>query len=477
MALERAERPAFVPSPALAGPGVKAWAADLFAGAGFPDRRLARRARTIAAAFAARPADSIPQAFDDWAGTKGAYRFIENRRVTCQAIETSVAQAAARACLAYDSVLAVQDTTGATFPNAARMEGLGSLNDGPTLGLMLHSTLALRPDGTPLGLLNLQWWARDPAEKGKAAARRSRPLEQKESAKWLQGIRAARRAMASQNASSRLIHLGDREEDVHEVFQEIDATGEGAVIRCAQNRRVADARGRAGLAHDAVRKSRLLGAVRIDLPRSHGRPARDAVGVQMRACRLRLEPPAHRRRRPVEITLVEAWEKHAAPEGLEPLHWLLWTTETVESLEDALAIVEIYKLRWRIEDYHLVLKAGCRVEELQFESAERAAKAIYLYAPAAVRIVALRDLARRQPDAPCTQVLSGAEWRALWTRIHKEAPSRATPPPSLRQAVLWIGRMGGHLGRRGDGMPGVRALWRGWRDLQALAVLYAILAP
>ena len=92
-------------------------------------------------------------------------------------------------------------------------------------------------------------------------------------------------------------------------------------------------------------------------------------------------------------------------------------------------------------------------------------------------MVALRDPARRQPEAPCTQVLSGAEWRALWTRIHKKAPSRATPPPSLRQAVLWIGRMGGHLGRKGDGMPGVRTLRRGWRDLQALAVLYAILAP
>jgi hypothetical protein len=158
VALERADRPAFAPLPALAGPGVRAWAAGLFASARLPDRRLARRAQTIAAAFAARPADSIPQAFDDWAGTKRAYRFIENQRVTCQAIETSVAQGAARACVAYDAVLAVQDTTGVTFPNAARMEGLGSLNDGPTLGPMLHSTLALRPDGTPLGLLNLQWW-------------------------------------------------------------------------------------------------------------------------------------------------------------------------------------------------------------------------------------------------------------------------------------------------------------------------------
>ena len=140
--------------------------------------------------------------------------------------------------------------------------------------------------------------------------------------------------------------------------------------------------------------------------------------------------------------------------------------------------MDIYKPRWRIEDYHLVLKAGRRVEELQFETAERAAKAIYTHAAAAVRIVALRDLARRHhPDVPCTEALSESEWRAPWTRIHKEPPSRLAPPPSLRQAVPWIGRMGGHLGREGDGMPGARTLWRGWRDLQTLVVLYEILAP
>ena len=100
-----------------------------------------------------------------------------------------------------------------------------------------------------------------------------------------------------------------------------------------------------------------------------------------------------------------------------------------------------------------------------------------MYAPAAVRIVALRDLARRHPDVPCTEALSESEWRAPWSRIHKEPPSRTTRPPSLRQAVLWIGRLGGHLGRKDDGMPGVRTLWRGWRDLQTLVVLYEILAP
>ena len=89
-----------------------------------------------------------------------------------------------------------------------------------------------------------------------------------------------------------------------------------------------------------------------------------------------------------------------------------------------------------------------------------------------MRILHLRDLARREPTAPCTEVLTKEEWQALYTHSHGEAPTSTTPVPTVEQATRWIGRLGGHLGRKRDGMPGSRTLWRGWRDLGILVAGY-----
>ena len=151
---------------------------------------------------------------------------------------------------------------------------------------------------------------------------------------------------------------------------------------------------------------------------------------------------------------------------------MLWITDPVTTANEAMVIVAIYKQRWKIEDVHLTLKSGCRIEQVQFKTAKRIAKVLALYSPIAVRIVRLRDLARVDGDAPCTRVLNRSEWQTLWTYIHRQAPDPRTPTPTIRQAVLWIGRLGGHLGRKRDGMPGVRTLWRGWRDLEMLTTLY-----
>lgn len=127
---------------------------------------------------------------------------------------------------------------------------------------------------------------------------------------------------------------------------------------------------------------------------------------------------------------------------------------------------------WQIEDIHLTMKSGCRIEDLQLETANRLIKAIVLYSAIAVRIVGIRDRVRKTPEVPCTEEVSEDEWRVLWA-VHNNRPApERQAPPTLRQAVLWIGRLGGHLGRKGDGMPGVRTLWRGFRDLQIMVRFY-----
>jgi hypothetical protein len=449
---------------------VETWAARQCVASALGDARLDGRFADVLAALAARPTDSIPQACGRWGPTKAAYRFFENDRVTTPKLLQPITEATALACGECPVVYAVQDTSSLNFSRARPAAELGPINDSAARGLLLHSTLAVRADGVPLGLLAQRSWARSDEEKT-AAKRRARQIDEKESRKWLDGIRDAREALATVPAGQRprLIHVMDREGDVHEVLAEIVGSGEGAVIRCAQNRKID---GEIDLAHAAVRAAKVLGRDGIEVPRRGSRRARSAT-VEYRALSVRLRPDPRRRpgRAPLEINLVEVFEPEA-PEGVEPLHWRLWTSEPVATLEQARAVAGGYKLRWRIEDVHLSLKSGCRIEALQFETAERLQKAIVLYTAIATRIVRLRDLARRTPEAPCTIELSDDEWRVLWAHRHSELPAPDEPPPTLRQAVRWIGQLGGHLGRKRDGMPGVRTLWRGMRDLQLLVAGY-----
>ena len=488
----KASTPALFPND-WRGEALGDWIARQYRTVALPDARLEKRMLTVAQTLAAKPHDSINQACDNWAGAKGAYRFVENNAVTPDALIQPLTDAAARDAAAHGAVISVQDTTALSFPRARQAKGLGPINDSPDArGMLVHPALALRLDGAPLGLLDLQHWCRDPIahdpnapDDAAAPARKaSRPIEDKESAKWLRGIVAARQAIANnidQAQRPRLIHVFDREGDIYEVFDLVTANGDGAVIRSSQNRRVTTDDGRGALAHDAVAAAPLLGIASLEVPRKHGQARRQAT-VEIRACQLTLTPPPRHRaqakpRRSLALSLVEVVEIDAARGVKEPLHWLLWTTDPVTTLAQAIEIVRLYKLRWKIEDFNLVLKSGCRIEDLQFETAERLAKVVALYAPVAVRILQLRDWSRLQPQAPCTIILTGEQWRALWTYIHRKHPPSRSAPPTIKEATLWIGRLGGHLGRKSDGMPGVRTLWRGWRDLDLLVTMFILGDP
>jgi hypothetical protein len=449
------------------------WASHCAGFADLPDERLKTRFAQILATLAAKPLDSFPQACGSAGQAKATYRFLSNARLSVADFLQPLVAATADSCADQPVILAVQDTTSCNFTPLKRTTGLGPLNDSShAQGLHLHSTLALRMDGVPLGLLHQSYWSR-PTDGSSAPERKQRPIEDKESVKWLRGIEAAEAAIDALPARQRprLIHVMDREGDIHEVLQHITDSPHGAVIRSAQNRCVD---GVIDKAHHAVAAAALLGSTRVDVPANHGQPRRKAR-LELRAVELTITPnlSRHPQRRSVTWTLIEAREIDA-PAGVEPLCWLLWTTEPARTRAQVIAILAIYKLRWRVEDFHLTLKSGCRVEALELETAERLTKAIVLYSAVAVRLVALRDLARQDPDAPCTSILSPDAWQVLFAKFQLQTPQTDTPVPTVRQAILWIARLGGHLNRKGDGLPGVRTLWRGWRDLTVLVAGYRL---
>jgi hypothetical protein len=446
------------------------WAAQLAGHATLPDQRLNTRWATVLACLAAKPADSIPQAFGNWAQAKATYRFFDNERVQREALLMSLVRSTVQSCRTFPVIYAIHDSTSFNYSSLKQTTGLGLLNDSDEArGIHLHSTLALRPDGVPLGLLHQSYWVRPPEEK--SAQSRQRPLEERESFKWLDGVAATEQALTALSAADRprVIHLMDREGDIHEVLEYLADSPDGAVIRCCHNRKVA---GERDTAVAAVQAAPLLGYSTVTVKASPTQPARQAK-LALRSVTVALTPTAHKRgRRSVPYTLVEAKEVEHAAAVTEPLHWLLWTTESATTLAEVQAVVGMYTLRPRIEDFHLTLKSGCQVERLELETAQRLEKALVAYSGVAVRIVALRDLARQEPEASCEQVLSRDEWQVLWIHFRGEPPTEQTPPPRVAEVVKWIGRLGGHLGRKRDGMPGVRVLWRGWRDLQLLVAGY-----
>ena len=444
------------------------WAQQVSAATSLPDQRMKSRLASIIADAMDSPSSSIPQATQGNAGqAKATYRFYANDRVNGSSLNHGFGLETARRCLDQDSVLVVQDTTTLNLTGLHSIAELGPIDSGNLArGLHLHSAIGLTLQAKVIGILDQQCWVR-PQPQPKQSKKKQ--TQDKESSKWINGLENARAVLyeaAGGLAVPRLIHLMDREGDAYEVMMAVEDCGDSAIIRSAQNRLIDNPLAKA---HDAVRNQPVLGQVSIEVKRKKDIAQREAL-VQVRSMAATLEPNLQQYPHAwsMKWNLVEVWEPES-PAAVEPLHWLLWTREPATTADEALEVVRKYTCRWPIEEIHLVLKSGCKVEDLRLQSWGRLEKALRVNASVAARIVMLRDLARETPQTPALQVLAKDEVDALVSRFGK---GKAIPAAdlSIAQAVLWIGRLGGHLNRRSDGMPGVRTMWRG---LQALALLVA----
>jgi hypothetical protein len=244
------------------------------------------------------------------------------------------------------------------------------------------------------------------------------------------------------------------------------------VVRSAQDRRVQSAGG-GRLLREAVERAPVAGELTVEVPRSRKRQARTAV-LEVQHCRMELLPPANHKERkqlsPVPVSVVRVRERGTVPAGEEPIEWVLVTTLFVDILAEALEVVKAYTQRWKVERYHYVLKSGCRIEDLQLEHASRIERALALYNVVAWRLLRLTYWSRAEPEQPCTVALEDDEWKALWLiGAAKPLPKK---PPTLKEAVRIIAKLGGFQGRKNDGEPGVKSLWWGFRRLMDFTLAY-----
>jgi transposase-like protein/transposase Tn5 family protein len=452
---------------------VSSWVMTEFAEAELGDVRRTQRLVEVATMLAQQPGASLPEACGDRAMLKAAYRFFDNEAVDPAEILASHVQATIPRLASVPVVLAVQDTTDLNWTAHPATTGLGPLGHAEQHGLLAHTTLALTPERVPLGLIAQEVWARDPAAIGQRATRKSRPIEAKESYQWLQSLQAVIK-VHEHCPQTHFISVGDREADVYDLFMAPRPLGVDLLVRAAWDRRVEHPE---RYLWASVAAQPVAGTLTLEVPRRGAQPAR-VTTLTARFGRVSLRPPRHRQAEhlpTVEVFAVQVLEEHP-PAGIEPLEWLLLSTWAVTTFAEAVERVQAYAARWGIEILHKVLKSGCRIEARQLESADRLHRCLAVYSVIAWRILYATMLSRTVPDMPCTALLEPEEWQALYCAIQC-TPTPPPTPPTLRQAVHWIARLGGFLDRRADGEPGVTVLWKGFQHLTDLATMYRIMRP
>ena len=196
--------------------------------------------------------------------------------------------------------------------------------------------------------------------------------------------------------------------------------------------------------------------------------------VSIRFTQVKLKPPWRPQQKKLPVVTLNAilvQEDNPSASVDELLEWLLLTNTPVATFADALQVVQWYCSRWQIEVYHKVIKSGCKVEDCRLKTADRLQNYIALMNVIAWRLLWLTYINRAEPNLPCTAILTPTEWESLYMRIHKTTQLPESIP-TVRQAVRWIAQLGGFLGRKGDGEPGVVVIWRGWQRLQDIAATW-----
>ena len=445
------------------------WAEQEFSGCDLPDARLQNRLYSLARDFYACPTGNIPQACGNRAKTKAAYRFFDHNKTTMDTLLHPHYRATEARARRESIILAVQDTTSLNYTMHADTAGIGPIGttvNGPQ-GLHLHCTLAFTTQGTPLGFLDAQCWARDPDDFGKKAKRHQRPIEEKESVKWLKSYRAVA-AVQARCPDTTLISVGDREADLYELFEVAAAHpgGPKLLVRAKHNRKLQDEQQRLWATMQALPAD---GIQVLQVPRQGNRAARIAH-LRVSSAAVSLLAPARHDGPPIPVWAVLAQEQDA-PEGVTPLAWMLLTTMPVPGFEQACETLMWYARRWGIEVLHRTLKSGCCIEQRQLGHADRIEACLAIDLVVAWRIYYLNKLGREDPNAPCTVYFAEDEWKALMVFTTQKPVPPATPP-TLREAIRLTAGLGGFLGRKCDGEPGTQTLWLGLQRLDDITTMW-----
>jgi hypothetical protein len=443
-------------------PDCQQWAQEHFGTAKLGDPRRTKRLVASTAAIAAQPEKSLPSIFD-WNELRAFYNLCGREEATVHRLQRPHRELTRSAMAREPVVLIVHDTTELDFTSHHALTDAGPIGDHRGRGFLQHNSLAFTPDGARLlGLAYQQLKVRQPTPgKETRKARKRRP---RESQMWMEGIRASGRPPKG----SLWVDVGDRGADIYEAMEEAADIGHHFLFRACQNRVVlkgeAAPAGAAGEEVYLMEYARSLAAQGDDVvavPPGSGRPGRSAR-VKLAACAVRVPPPrtaSKRKQRPtLNAWVIRVWEPQP-PEGVKALEWVLLCSVRTQTVEEIKQRRQWYTVRWGAEVYHDIEKNGCSEEDRCFESAGSMEGCLAILAVVAVRIYQLRLAVKTIPDAPAQEVGTAQEIAVMEQQLGKKGLT-------VLQFVRGVAKLGGFLGRKADGEPGIRSLWRGYQRLQ-----------
>jgi hypothetical protein len=474
---------------------ISVWAEEEVASVKFGDKRLDKRVGMVLSALGNAPNLSIPAACGGHSETQAAYRFFDNENVTFDKVIAPHIERTLQRVAEQKVVLLVQDSTEIDLTRPEQeVVGVGEL-DGARRGVLLHDLQAFTTEGTPLGTLGAEVLNRPEVshapEPQKQQKRKQTPIEEKESLRWLTGLRRTRE-VAAKLPQVQCICVADSEADVYELFAEPRAESEGApavdwLFRACQDRALkTEADSEAQHLRDAVLATPILYKVNLlirgreaktgveDRVRRQARKARKAK-VEVRAATVTLRPPwrVDRKLSPVTVNVVLVREARP-PKGEPALEWILVTTLPIDTPEQVRTVVDYYCVRWNIEILFRTLKSGCRIERRRFEHVDRILPCTAMYLIVAWRTLFVCRMGRECPDADCELLFEPSEWKAVWVAVkHKKPPKKK---PRLAEMVHLIARLGGYV-ERPKSEPGAQTVWIGLQRMYDLAWAWQAFGP
>ncbi len=443
-------------------------------GGRFGDARLNKRARKLAEALGQNPNLSIPAALKSKADIEGCYRFFNNEQVNPDRILQPHVEATYDRIDAVDFALLVQDTTEIDLTRPEQqVAGAGPMDCESRRGAFFHPMMAFDADGIPLGIVGQKSWTRENISKDskatKAEKRRRTPIEEKESCRWLEGVRCAERTAAACPETT-CVCVGDSESDIYEVFAAATTSEQSnlqLLVRAGQNRNttenqdwVEQVRQAAKIGNQSVTvRARKAKTNAAKSARSRSREGRTAE-LEIRKATIELCRPVHGDRRlPKTITVnVVLCEEANPPAGADAISWMLVTTLAIATETDVQRVISAYCVRWQIEVYFRTLKSGCRIERRRFETLDRVLNCLAFYSVIAWRVMYVCHLGRECPEMDCEVIFEPSEWKSVYTILGMELPK--TGCPSLNDLVRAIARLGGFMDRPKN-HPGTQTLWIG----------------
>lgn len=445
-----------------------------FSGCQFGDARLSRRIQRLADVLGSKPNLSLPAALQTKADIEGCYRLFNNENVTPDRILQPHMACTYQRMYSLSYVLLVQDTTEVDLTRPQQqVVGAGPMDCESRRGAFFHPMMAFEPGGVPLGLVGQKSWTREEIsnapDREKAAKRRQKPIEEKESYRWLEGLQSAERAAAACPLTT-CVCVGDSESDIYDLFAAAAMSKQQnlhLLVRAGQKRNTTEQQDWA----DQVRQTPSIGTQIVTVrarqaktqvsksARSRSREARTAE-VEIRKATIGLCRPLHGDRRlpkSIQVNVVLVEEPHP-PAGAEPISWMLVSTLPIGTDEEVQQIIESYCTRWQIEVFFRTLKSGCRIEHRRFEAIDRVLNCLAFYSVVAWRVMYICHLGRECPDMDCEVLFEPSEWKSVYAVLGLKIPKHGCP--KLNDLVRAIAQLGGFINRPNN-HPGTQTLWIG----------------